>query len=85
MSEKANAPLLGEELPAPFINRFYFSLTGGMARLSFGELVYGGSPKEHPRAVVSMSLSDAAELAALLNNVLAQHSDLLSQAQKKAN
>ena len=82
MSEQT---ILGEDLPAVHVNRFHLTLTDTIARLSFGEIVYGGSGIGHPRAAISLSLSDLAELAGLLNRVLADHAKAIKAAHQKAN
>lgn len=77
--------LLGEELPAVWTNRFQVNATEIAVRIAFAEIVPSGSPVPHPLAVVSMSPSDAAELASLLQKVSRDLQELLAQERKKAN
>ena len=68
---EANADLFpGANLPSFFANRFQILLNNGMARLAFGESLFG----EQMRAsiVVAMTMPDAKELVRVLSELINQ-------------
>jgi hypothetical protein len=63
---------MDEELPAPWVNRCYV-LSGPIVRITFAEIVPGGSGKEYARASVTMSPATAVELAEIILNQSTAH------------
>jgi hypothetical protein len=62
--------LFGENLPALFSNQFHVSVVGGMTRIVFGELIFGGGDHMFPRSVVVIPTDRAAELSSLIMRVI---------------
>jgi hypothetical protein len=75
--------LPGEELPAPFSNRFNVRL-GDLTRISFLEVVAGGSKTEHPRVAVLLAREDAVELAHLILRLHRELEEAEANIKKKA-
>ena len=60
----------GAALPSFFANRFQVLINNGMARLAFGESLFGEIMKA--QVVVSMTMPDAKEMARLLEELITQ-------------
>lgn len=65
IQQKPSEPpsVVGAEVSAIFSNQIYFSIFGGMARIAFGEVVFGGGDKVYPRVAIAMPPDRAVELA----------------------
>lgn len=97
MSEEEGDPLdgaKGEELealakaaylsPAPLINRFYIALTGPFMRIGFVEQSLSNREQLEPRGAVTMTISDAEELARALMSTISAVSKAYAEAAAKA-
>ena len=85
MSHAEKPAILGEELPCLYINRFHVTATMGLVRIAFAEQALAGSGQDHPRTVVIMSSSDAAELGTVLRKVAEDLAKAEAEARRKSN